>query len=68
MKKKASINKKIGKLVDLDRKMKDLPEISPIEKQVLDTEQAFKAVYHSNKLEGNKLSEADARKAIQIDE
>lgn len=68
MKNKISINKKIGRLVDLDRKMKNLPEISPVEKQVLDKEQAFEAVYYSNKLEGNKLTKEEARKAILIDE
>jgi hypothetical protein len=67
MKKSTVSNKKIAKLVALDRKVGCLPAIPPYEQQMLDQEQAFKAVYHSNKLEGNKLSEEEARRAILID-
>ena len=55
---------KIKQLINLDKKIEKLPKISATEQQILDGEQRFEAVYHSNKLEGNKLSKNEARKAI----
>lgn len=66
--KKVKINKRIKELLELDRKIKNLPELSPIEKAVLDKEQSFEAIYYSNKLEGNKLSKQEARKAVLLGE
>ena len=60
------MNKKLIKLVDLDRKIEKLPTLSPVEKRSLETEQRFQATYYSNKLEGNKLSEKEARNAVLI--
>lgn len=62
--KKTKINKNVKGLLELDKKIKNLPELSPLEKKLLDKEQSFESVYYSNKLEGNKLSKDEARKAI----
>jgi len=43
---------------------KKLPELSQQEKELVNSEITFKSVYASNRLEGNKLSEKEARKAI----
>ncbi|KKU94045.1 MAG: hypothetical protein UY26_C0003G0195 [Candidatus Jorgensenbacteria bacterium GW2011_GWA1_48_13] len=58
------IDRKIKKLLDLDKKIQKLPKLSPVEKAVLNKEQNFESVYYSNKLEGNKLSKEEARRAI----
>lgn len=55
---------KLRQLLRLDREIAKLPKLSPIEGQVLESEQRFESVYHSNKLEGNKLSKLEARKVI----
>ena len=57
-------DRKIKKLLDLDKKIQKLPKLSPVEKAVLNKEQSFESVYYSNKLEGNKLSKEEARRAI----
>lgn len=57
-------NKKLIQLVDLDKKIEKLPTLSPVEKQSIEAEQRFEATYHSNKLEGNQLSESEARNAV----
>ena len=57
-------NQKIKKLLSLDKKIKNLPQLSPVEKTVFNKEQSFESVYYSNKLEGNKLSKEEARRAI----
>ncbi|MEK7626802.1 MAG: hypothetical protein AAB399_01370 [Patescibacteria group bacterium] len=62
--KKQKVNKGIKQIIDLDRKIKNLPELSRVEKSILEQEQKFDSVYYSNKLEGNKLSKEEARKAI----
>lgn len=68
------MNKKVGQiikdldyLVQLDRKIKKLPELSQLESELIETEQRFESTYYSNKLEGNKLSKQEARKAIMPD-
>lgn len=58
------MNKKLIQLVDLDKRMEKLPTLSPVEKQSIEAEQRFEATYYSNKLEGNQLSESEARNAV----
>ena len=60
------MNKKLIQLIDLDRKIEKLPTLSPVEKKYMETEQRFQATYYSNKLEGNQLSEKEARNAVLI--
>jgi len=59
-------NKKeeIKKIICLDKKIEKLPKLSPTEREMIESEQRFEATYYSNKLEGNKLSRRDARRAI----
>lgn len=56
-------DKQLKKLVDLDKKLKESP-LSSVEQKVLEAENRFEATFYSNKLEGNKLSKYEARKAI----
>ena len=58
------MNKKLSKLVALDKKIDRSHRPSPVEKQLIEAEQRFEATYYSNKLEGNRLTKNDARKAI----
>lgn len=62
--KRIKITKKLSRIVKLDQKMKALPKLSPIENNLIETEQRFEATYYSNKLEGNRLDKHEARKAI----
>lgn len=64
--KKYRADKKLKELVKLDREIGKLPRLSPLEKGLLETENRFEATYYSNKLEGNKLSQEEARRAIMI--
>lgn len=57
-------NKKIKQLLDLDKKISKLPELSLDEKEALEDEQMFESVYYSNRFEGNKLTKEEARKVI----
>ncbi len=57
-------NTKLRELVELDREIRQLPKLSPIEKELLNNEIRFESTYFSNKLEGNKLSIDDAQKAV----
>lgn len=56
-------DKQLKKLVLLNRKIRKSP-LSQVEQKVLEAENRFEAVFYSNKLEGNKLSKDEARKAI----
>ena len=56
----------IQRLVALDKKTSQLPGLSAVERGVVEVEQQFESVYHSNKLEGNKLSKTEARQAILL--
>lgn len=62
--KKERPDKGLEKLVALDREIGKLPKLSPIEKGLIETEVRFESTYHSNKLEGNKLSKDEAWRAI----
>lgn len=62
-----NIDKKLKKIVSLDRKIDNLPKPSPVEEKMLESEQRFESTYHSNKLEGNTLSKHEARKAISLE-
>ena len=64
MKKIYSKKEEIKKIICLDKKIEKLPKLSPTEKEIMEDEQRFEATYYSNKLEGNKLSKRDARRAI----
>jgi len=55
---------KLKKIVELDRKISNTRTLSATERSVLESSQRFEATYYSNKLEGNKLSKDDARKAV----
>lgn len=56
--------RKLKQLNALDKKLRQLPPPTPVERDLVDAELRFDAVYHSNRLEGNKLSRAEARKAV----
>ena len=58
---------KIKQIAALDQKMERLPSLTPIEKDLIENDQRFEATYYSNKLEGNKLSKHEARKAVLSD-
>ncbi|MEK7576207.1 MAG: hypothetical protein AAB482_00795 [Patescibacteria group bacterium] len=58
------MNKKLKKILLLDKKLHKAPKLSLTEKDFLESEQRFEATYYSNKLEGNKLGKDEARKAI----
>ncbi len=64
-------NKKSGgalkSVIALNRSVSGLPSFKPIEQRMLESEQRFDAVYHSNRLEGNRLSREEARQAITLD-
>jgi len=64
MKKIHNKKEEIKKILCLDKKIEKLPKLSPTEKETIENEQRFEATYYSNKLEGNKLSKQDARRAI----
>lgn len=64
MKARETTDKKIRRLTKLSEKMDKLPKLSPVEERVAEGERRFEATYHSNRLEGNKLTKAEARKAI----
>lgn len=55
---------KLQQLLRLDQKIAKLPKLSSIEGRLLESEHRFESVYYSNKLEGNKLSKLEARRAI----
>jgi len=57
-------NKQIKRLLDLDKRISKLPELSLDEKEALENEQMFESVYYSNKFEGNKLTKEEARKVM----
>ncbi|MFH1192781.1 MAG: hypothetical protein V1656_00480 [Candidatus Jorgensenbacteria bacterium] len=61
---KAEIKNKIGQLVKLGKALGNSKALSPIEQAELEKEERFEATYYSNKLEGNKLSKHEARRAI----
>ena len=58
------INKKIKKLLSLSQKAAKLRPLSSVEKKFVEAEERFEATYYSNRLEGNKLSKSEARKAV----
>ncbi len=57
-------NKILKNILELDKKIQNSRPLSEVEKEFIESEQRFDAVYYSNKLEGNKLSKIEARKAI----
>ena len=59
-----TMDKQLKKIVDLDKKIGEIADLTPTEKSMLESEQRFEATFYSNKLEGNKLSKDEARKAI----
>ncbi|MBI1957342.1 MAG: hypothetical protein HYS44_02710 [Candidatus Niyogibacteria bacterium] len=58
------MDKQLKKIVDLDKKIGGIADLTPTEQSMLESEQRFEATFYSNKLEGNKLSKEEARKAI----
>ncbi|MDP3727025.1 MAG: hypothetical protein Q8R35_00100 [bacterium] len=64
MRKKETATTNFKQLARLGEKMGRLPKLSPVEERVAESEQRFEAVYHSNKLEGNKLTKTEARRAV----
>lgn len=58
--------RKLRKLRILDKKIQTLPSLTEIEREVVDAELRFEAVYYSNKLEGNTLTKEEARKAVAV--
>lgn len=62
---KNKLEKKLLKgLVDLDKKISKLPPLSLEEERLIEADNSFESVYFSNKLEGNHLTEKEARDAI----
>ncbi len=59
-----TLNQKRRKLVSLDKKIEKLTTLSPAEQRYLEADQRFEATFYSNKLEGNKLTKHEARKAV----
>lgn len=55
----------LSEIVKLDKAIKS-SNISGSEKGLLEVQQRFDAVYHSNKLEGNRLSKEEVKKAILL--
>jgi len=67
---KATIRRKNGEfnsVLALDKAISRLPKLSSKERQILQDKQRFDSVFYSNRLEGNKLTRNDARKAIAMD-
>lgn len=56
-------NALLKKIIELNQKIQTRKP-SLIEKELLESEQRFEATYYSNKLEGNKLTKEEARKAV----
>ncbi|MBI2676874.1 MAG: hypothetical protein HYX21_02945 [Candidatus Yanofskybacteria bacterium] len=54
----------IKQLLKLDDKLAKLRKPTSIEEESLHAQHRFEATYYSNKLEGNKLTKEEARKAI----
>ena len=59
-------DEKFNKLLELDREIAKLPKLTKFEKELVDADIRFESTYHSNRLEGNKLSPDDAKRAVMI--
>ena len=57
----------LNHLIDLEKKSAKLPPLSKEEEKSIETDTKFESVYFSNKLEGNHLTEAEAKNAILSD-
>ncbi len=55
-------------LFELVKDSSKLPPLSKEENTILEAENNFKSVYFSNRLEGNQLTEEEARNAIFADD
>lgn len=56
--------RKLRQLSALDKKIQKLPAPTEAEQHLIDAELRLDAVYYSNRLEGNKLTKEEVRKAI----
>jgi len=56
--------KLLNYLVDLNKEISKLPPLSPEEEASVEAANKFESVYFSNKLEGNNLTEEEARNAV----
>ena len=54
----------IKELIELKQKLNKLPQTSKAERASIEAEQRFEATFHSNRLEGNKLTKNEARSAV----
>jgi len=59
--------KLLDHLIDLGEKSSKLPPLSREEEKIIETDNKFESVYFSNKLEGNHLTEEEAKNAILSD-
>lgn len=57
----------LNRLIDLGRKSSKLPPLSKEEEKIIETDTKFESVYFSNRLEGNHLTEEEAKNAILSD-
>jgi hypothetical protein len=59
--------KLLNRLIDLEKKSSKLPPLSKEEEKIIETDTKFESVYFSNRLEGNHLTEEEAKNAILSD-
>ena len=59
--------KLLEQLLSLKEKSSKLPPLSKEEETALEADNIFESVYFSNKIEGNNLTEKEARNAILAD-
>lgn len=57
----------LNHLIDLGKKSAKLPSLSNEEERIIETDTKFESVYFSNRLEGNHLTEEEAKNAILSD-
>lgn len=54
----------IKQIVKTEGKIKTLPALSKEERELIEAEISVDSVYYSNRLEGNKLTKTEAKKAM----
>ena len=61
---KKEIEKRLEGLIKLKEERSNLPPLTKEERQIVEADNRFESVYFSNKLEGNHLTEEEAKEAI----
>ena len=57
----------LDRLIGLGKRSSKLPALSKEEEKIIETDAKFESVYFSNRLEGNHLTEEEAKNAILSD-